>query len=649
MKKRLIIIMLCVSCIPLLVASAISYRMFEAKIIADYNEGSLERANAIQNDVHYFINRNMEALKLLAQNQTVVSMDLVAIKPVLVKAAKGYPDVAFIVDSLAGRQMVRSDELPLVEVGDRPFFKRAAAGQDTISEVLISRTTNLPSILLAVPIRDDNGTIRGVAQGPLALNKLDDFVKQRSVNGSTVFLVDQSGKIIAHPDKDLKPEERDVSKIAFVQAGLGGSNGTVETTNRQGQKALVNYIYDKESGWLTCIETPYNVLLKHSRMIMYQMLAVLAVTVILVGAAGFFFAGRVVNPLSALVHRFKDVADGNLATEEVKIVSNDEIGQLGTAFNTMLSSLRGIVRHVAESAHQVAASSQQLTASANESAEATNQVAATISDLAQGVDGQLNSIKEASQVVGGISKAIQQVAENTTVVAASSDKTAKAAADGEEAVDAAVKQMVNIETVVANSAQAVGKLGERSKEIGQIIDTISDIAGQTNLLALNAAIEAARAGEQGRGFAVVAEEVRKLAEQSQEAAKKIGLLVGEIQAETAAAVGAMTDGVQAVKVGSEVVSRAGGAFSEITGLIKEVSGQIGETSSVVGKTAQGSQRIVDSVEKIENLCRVISDQSQTVSAATEEQSASMEEIAASSHELAKLAEELQVAVRRFRV
>lgn len=134
--------------------------------------------------------------------------------------------------------------------------------------------------------------------------------------------------------------------------------------------------------------------------------------------------------------------------------------------------------------------------------------------------------------------------------------------------------MSQIDGTVTSSARVVAKLGERSKEIGQIVDTISGIAGQTNLLALNAAIEAARAGEQGRGFAEVADEVWKLAEQSQETAKKIETLIGDIQADTDTAVMAMNSGTLEVKTGAEVVNTAGAAFRGIAELINEVSSQV---------------------------------------------------------------------------
>ena len=169
------------------------------------------------------------------------------------------------------------------------------------------------------------------------------------------------------------------------------------------------------------------------------------------------------------------------------------------------------------------------------------------------------------------------------------------------------------------------------------------------LLPLNAAIEAARAGEQGRGFAVVAEEVRKLAEQSQDAAKQIALLIGEIQGETDKAVVAMNDGTREVKVGAEVVNASGIAFQEITVVINKVSDQTKEISGAIEQMAIGSQQIVGLVKQIDALSKKASGEAQTVSAATEEQSASMEEIASSSQALANLAMNLRKAVSKFQI
>ncbi|HEY3424617.1 MAG TPA: methyl-accepting chemotaxis protein, partial [Negativicutes bacterium] len=210
-------------------------------------------------------------------------------------------------------------------------------------------------------------------------------------------------------------------------------------------------------------------------------------------------------------------------------------------------------------------------------------------------------------------------------------------------------QMEHIEKTVKNSEELVSKLGKSSQEIGQIVDTISGIAGQTNLLALNAAIEAASAGTYGRGFAVVAEEVRKLAEQSQDAAKQIANLVTEIQADTSNAMLAMNEGTKEVMIGTEVVTTAGQAFKQITSLVEEVSSQVKEISAAIGQMATGSQKIVVAMNDIETVNKEAVSQTQSVSAATEEQSASMEEIAANSQSLAKTAEELQTAIQKFKV
>ncbi|CVK19125.1 Methyl-accepting chemotaxis protein McpB [Sporomusa sphaeroides DSM 2875] len=248
-----------------------------------------------------------------------------------------------------------------------------------------------------------------------------------------------------------------------------------------------------------------------------------------------------------------------------------------------------------------------------------------------------------------ISKNIQQFVANNTEVENTSVKTAEAAEEGIKAIDTAIDQMEHIEETVTHSANVVTKLGERSKEIGQIVDTISGIAGQTNLLALNAAIEAARAGEQGRGFTVVAEEVRKLAEQSQEAAKRIAGLIQEIQTDTDQAVLSMSEGTREVKLGTKVVNTAGQSFNQIATLVGELSAQRQEISASIQQVGIGSQQIVSAMKDIDDVSRNMAGQTQTVSAATEEQSASTEEIAASSQNLAKMAEELQTAIYKFKI
>ena len=350
-----------------------------------------------------------------------------------------------------------------------------------------------------------------------------------------------------------------------------------------------------------------------------------------------------------LLQAANDIAAGKLTAAKIQVKSTDELGKLAESFNVMKDSMRKLIQHVVDASEQVAASSEQLTASASQSAEAGNHVAMAIAEVAQGAERQLESTHKISCEVMERSAEVQQAAGNAQSVNQVSSEAAKMAQVGSGAIEKAVDQMQQIEDNVTHSVEVVAKLGERSKEIGQIIDTISGIAGQTNLLALNAAIEAARAGDQGRGFAVVAEEVRKLAEQSQEAAKQIAALIGEIQEDTGRAVVVMRESPQLVKSGSEVVGQAGAAFKKITRRIEDIDGQVQEISSAMQQLARGNEQFVHVVGQIEELSKATVEKTQTVSAATEEQSASTEEIAASSQALATMAESLRESVSSFRL
>ena len=651
-KKKLLIIMILISFIPLILLSVISVRYLSAELEKETINQCKELAIEVNLQINGYLDKSFIALKTIAANPTVKSFDVPKIKTFLVQVQKVYPENSFALDDVKGNQVVRGDNIPVANIWERPFYQLALKGQDeVISGVVFSKNSNRFVINLVTPVRDADaaGGVIGIMQGSITLTKISEFVTKLSNEGTVAYVIDGEGKVLAHPDQNLVKDRVDMSEVVFIKQGLSEKkSGFATIEGKETGKKLVTYTYDDRTGWLICLEVPYTVITEKTHSLLVMMGLVTLVVLVLVGVLAFFIAKSFSEPILKMQKLASQIAQGDL-TQKIEISSKDEIGLLAAAFATMVTNLKKLVGQVQGNAHQLAAASEELTSSAEQSALAANQVASSITEVAEGTDQQYHVLSEVTTVIEQMSKNIQQAAKNANGVSEQSLKAVDTAQEGGRSVQGAVKQMLDIEHTVSTSAMAVAQLGERSKEIGQIVDTISGIAGQTNLLALNAAIEAARAGEQGRGFAVVAEEVRKLAEQSQEAAKQIAHLIGEIQSETDKAVVAMQEGTTKVKAGAGVVNEAGDSFQEIIAMVTNLSVQVGEISAVIGHLASDSQHVVLSVQQVDQLTKAAAGEVQNVSAATEEQAASMEEIAASSQKLAQMAQELQVAVSNFQI
>ena len=314
----------------------------------------------------------------------------------------------------------------------------------------------------------------------------------------------------------------------------------------------------------------------------------------------------------------------------------------------MRAAINRLMRKTYETSEQLAASSEELSASATQSAKVATQVAESVSEAVEVVEKQQQSVDNATNSVQQIMTAITNIKNEAGEAAKNSSAAAEYAEAGNAAIDASVKQIRSVEETVISSATLVDKLGERSQEIGQIVDTISGIAGQTNLLALNAAIEAARAGESGRGFAVVAEEVRKLAEQSQTATQQISELISAIQSDTGSAIASMQKGRGSVGEGAKSVDGLRTIFEQIKERTDGVLRQVSRVSDAVSVVTGDAENVVQQVETLNQYGKQVSMEMQTVSAATEEQSSSAQEIAGANDSLAKLAQDLQGSLQKFR-
>ncbi|MCL6632836.1 MAG: methyl-accepting chemotaxis protein [Alicyclobacillus herbarius] len=375
---------------------------------------------------------------------------------------------------------------------------------------------------------------------------------------------------------------------------------------------------------------------------------VIVITLIVGLILMFFVVRSITEPLSELMRAAEDIGKGDL-TQRIPVGGRDELGRLAETFNEMSKSLREIIHEVSETAGQVSASAEELSASAEENSRATEQVTLTVQETAAGMERQAQIVEDARGQVTRMVGEMQRVRDASEQVAHAAQDASLVASRGRADLESVIAQMRAIEDRVHQLADVIQGLGDRSREIGEIVEVITGIADQTNLLALNAAIEAARAGEMGRGFAVVADEVRKLAEESTASAKQIVMRIEAIQAETENAAHSMAESVEAVGQGVQRASRANASFQQILQAVGDVAAQIQAVSATVGQMAEHTERFQDGMDGVANVTETTSAGMQTVAASAEEQLASMEEITASAGALSEMAEQLQKRIGHFRV
>ncbi|WP_210395361.1 methyl-accepting chemotaxis protein [Motiliproteus sediminis] len=349
---------------------------------------------------------------------------------------------------------------------------------------------------------------------------------------------------------------------------------------------------------------------------------ILGGVVVLILGVSTMIARSITQPLEETLHALENISagDGDL-TVQLNIDGNDEISRLRASFNRFVGKLHGVMEQVSRASEEVATAAEQL-------ASVTEESAGTIKEQSDETD-------EVAEAVARLARSVQDVASNANEVAQSAQRADEEADHSQSILRETVSSIQGVADKLESAASVTHKLESDSENIGSILDVIRGIAEQTNLLALNAAIEAARAGEQGRGFAVVADEVRHLAQRTQESTHEIQLMIEQLQAGSGQAALVMNDSREETQRTSESAGETMTSLQTINDSITSIK----EMCNEVAMAAEEESQVADALNQNVTTMRALAHRS----------SAATSQINGASHELAHQAEQLRDAVRQFRI
>jgi methyl-accepting chemotaxis protein len=546
-------------------------------------------------------------------------------------------------------------EKPDYDYPNQDWYKLATNTTQPVvwTEPYYDDVSKLTMLTGSYPFYDENKKLKGMATVDITISELQKSIAAIKVGEQGwAFLLDKNGNYLA---------DKDATKIMKVKIAEDTNSSLAEAgktilINKQGQTVFYDgnvrfrlyYAQMPETGWILALAVPEAQLYASLQALLFRQIVVAALAIVFVVIGIILYTRFIAENIDEVKRLSAIMADGDFR-EKITVTSRDEFGQMGQNFNHMIKNVRHLLHNLADNSQQVAAASQEFTANAQQTAKATEYITSSIQNIAQSMEIQAANAGQTTQALDEIAVEIAHINSKMQTVTDLTLQTAQKAVDGNKVVTQAIGQMSLISEKVSTATGVVDILGDKSREIDQIISLITSIAGQTNLLALNAAIEAARAGEQGKGFAVVAEEVRKLAEQSEAAANQISGIINEIQQETGKVVQIMGESTHSVYDGIALVNQAEATFQEIQEAISSVSGQSQDVAIRMASISQSTVQVVESVHSIADSTAQTSANIEAVAASTEEQNASMEEIQSAATMLAQLANELDKTVNLFKI
>ena len=614
---------------------------------------------------------HMVALEGVANRRVVQSMEWMQQRPALENETARLNYLGMGIISPNG--LARYPDGTTAELGDRKYFQDAMAGRTVFSNVIISRVTNQPVLILATPIKGERGQVQAVLMARLDATLLSDITD--SIGYGTAgysYIIDERGTLIAHGNRQFVLDQRNFIEeartdaqfaplAAMFQRMVRGESG-FDAYPFMGMDRFFGFAPISGTGWSIAVGAMQDDVLAP----VYQLRWAIAIASLVFFGLGIVIAllvsRSITGPVSRLMSYADAVAKGDLQAQS-GIDQKDEIGRLNLSIQSMVQSLIEKMKeaeHQSELARQETEKAQVATREAEEAraqaetakrdgmleaatniegvvermTSASEELSAQVEEASRGAEEQTNRTGETATAMEEMNATVLEVAKNASQAAEASDQARTKAVDGAKVVSASVAAINTVQSQAQEMKSNLDQLGRQAEQIGRIMTVIEDIADQTNLLALNAAIEAARAGDAGRGFAVVADEVRKLAEKTMNATKEVGEAISAIQQGTQANIRGMDQSVGAIEEATRLANQSGDALREILSLAEQAADQVRSIATAAEQQSATSEEINRGVDDINRI--------------SSETSEVMNQSAQAISELARQAVELQELMQRMK-